>query len=291
VVRFVPGRILTEARGWSPGESPVLYREFAYDPQGVDVPGIDSVLLVVYREGHTRTRRTVGGPWRERRVRAGNISVLGVGQASAWEWERNIRVSHLYLPRATMANAAALAFDCGYERFTPTDRLCIDDPVLRGLVDALTGEMSAEQSSGRLLCDLVSRAIGVHVLRQYHQTDRAQDLILCGNDHGLSPTQKRRVTDFVAAHLCTDFSLGEMAGAAGLSESAFLRRFKESMSCTPWQFVMKARAERTVQLISETRLPLAEIAYRTGFSDQSHMTRIVKKHFGTTPGKLREARP
>jgi len=35
--------------------------------------------------------------------------------------------------------------------------------------------------------------------------------------------------------------------------------------------------------------PLAEIAARAGFADQSHFTREFKRHFGITPGHYRSA--
>ncbi len=47
------------------------------------------------------------------------------------------------------------------------------------------------------------------------------------------------------------------------------------------------RVHRAMALINDTRLSLAEIAFLTGFSDQAHMTRVMKKATGQTPGNLR----
>jgi len=66
-----------------------------------------------------------------------------------------------------------------------------------------------------------------------------------------------------------------------------LREFKQTFGDSPYQYVLARRVERATDLIRTTRLPLAEIAYATGFSDQSHMKRLVKRATGLTPNELR----
>ncbi len=48
-------------------------------------------------------------------------------------------------------------------------------------------------------------------------------------------------------------------------------------------YLRKLRIERAIKLLESTKYSLAEIAYLTGFSDQSHFTRIFKKHTGLPP--------
>jgi AraC family transcriptional regulator len=52
---------------------------------------------------------------------------------------------------------------------------------------------------------------------------------------------------------------------------------------------MLARVERAVALLRGSSLPLAEIAFQTGFADQSHMARHVRQHHGISPKALRLA--
>ena len=49
------------------------------------------------------------------------------------------------------------------------------------------------------------------------------------------------------------------------------------------EYIRKMRIEKAMQLISTTDYSLTEIAYLTGFSDQSHFTRIFKKQTGQLP--------
>jgi AraC family transcriptional regulator len=42
------------------------------------------------------------------------------------------------------------------------------------------------------------------------------------------------------------------------------------------------RLQRAIELVREAELSLAEIAARTGFADQSHLSRWVRRVYGVT---------
>jgi len=80
-----------------------------------------------------------------------------------------------------------------------------------------------------------------------------------------------------------------MADIAGLSPFHFSRTFARATGHSPHRYVMLARVERAVALLRRSSLPLAEIAFQTGFADQSHMARHVRQHHGISPKALRLA--
>lgn len=49
------------------------------------------------------------------------------------------------------------------------------------------------------------------------------------------------------------------------------------------EYIRKMRIEKAIHLMETSGYALTEIAYLTGFSDQSHFTRIFKKQTGQTP--------
>ena len=53
-------------------------------------------------------------------------------------------------------------------------------------------------------------------------------------------------------------------------------------------YIRKLRIEKAVQLLTASSHSLSEIAYLTGFSDQSHFNRIFKKYTGRNPSKYRK---
>ena len=54
------------------------------------------------------------------------------------------------------------------------------------------------------------------------------------------------------------------------------------------EYIRKQRIERAIELMQQPAYSLTEIAYLTGFSDQSHFTRIFKKHTGQNPSVYRK---
>lgn len=53
-------------------------------------------------------------------------------------------------------------------------------------------------------------------------------------------------------------------------------------------YIRKMRIEKAINLIETTAYSLTEIAYLTGFSDQSHFNRIFKKQTGENPSTFRK---
>lgn len=79
-------------------------------------------------------------------------------------------------------------------------------------------------------------------------------------------------------------SLKELAGLSSFSASHFLRTFRETVGLTPHAYMTQLRIERAAALL-RMGIPPIEVAVRTGFVDQSHLTRQFKRIFGITPGR------
>jgi transcriptional regulator GlxA family with amidase domain len=104
---------------------------------------------------------------------------------------------------------------------------------------------------------------------------------------GLSPRVSRRVREHITAHLNERIENRTLAALAGLSVCHFVRAFKQSHGMPPRQYIMKCRVERVRALLTETDLPLSEIAIASGFADQSHCCRCFRERVGATPGDYR----
>lgn len=83
-------------------------------------------------------------------------------------------------------------------------------------------------------------------------------------------------------------SLTALAHEAGLSRYQFLRAFAQATGLTPHAYLMQRRLHRARQLIGRG-VRLAEAAVDSGFSDQSHMTRLFVRSFGMAPGSYAKA--
>jgi len=104
---------------------------------------------------------------------------------------------------------------------------------------------------------------------------------------GLSAGAMRRVREYVEVHLGESIDLSMLAGVAGLSVHHFARQFKQSAGVTPHLYLTKKGVKRAQEMLVQTGLSLAEIAYAVGFFDQGHLARHFRLMLGTTPREFR----
>lgn len=127
----------------------------------------------------------------------------------------------------------------------------------------LAGNGVRSEIAGAILVEALERAIGV--------------------DGSGAVASLARATAFIEAHLDTALPVRAIARHAGVSESALYALFDAHFRMPPKRFVAQRRMERAALLLSETRLPVAEIAQRVGYGDQSAFTRAFRRFFGETP--------
>jgi AraC family transcriptional regulator len=95
-----------------------------------------------------------------------------------------------------------------------------------------------------------------------------------------------RLRDYVIAHLDEPIEVAALAEIAGRSPFHFSRVFTRSVGMTPHRWVVHLRLQRAIELVRDGRSSLAEIAARTGFADQSHLSRWVRRVNGVSLSQL-----
>jgi len=108
---------------------------------------------------------------------------------------------------------------------------------------------------------------------------------------GLPPRVLRRVREYIDAHIEKRISVEVLANLANLSVCYFVRAFKQSVGVTPHDYLIRRRVERTMELLSDTDMPLSQIALAAGFADQSHCARRFRQHVGMSPRDYRWSIP
>jgi len=85
------------------------------------------------------------------------------------------------------------------------------------------------------------------------------------------------------------FDLKKISSDLELNPSYLSREFSKYFEDLNFgEYVRKLRIEKAINLIQNTTYTLTEIAYMTGFSDQSHFTRIFKLQTGKNPSSYRK---
>ena len=84
-------------------------------------------------------------------------------------------------------------------------------------------------------------------------------------------------------------TMAEVARASGLGVSRFHELFRRETGRTPAEMLAEIRLDCAETLLGQTSLSIAEIALMVGYSEQSALTRSLRRRRGTTPRAFRRA--
>jgi AraC family transcriptional regulator len=191
---------------------------------------------------------------------------------------------HLWLGSGLVARVATEAFDLDPARLTvpPLDGLNL--PHLRAAMGAVDAELTAGAAGGRLAAESLANVLAVHLIRHILAPRRPARR----PDGALPRGRLRAVVEYIEDHLDDGLSLEKMAAVARLSTYHFAHQFKRATGLPPYQYVIMRRVERAKQLLEGGgNLPLAQVAARSGFADQSQFSHHFKRLASVTPGRFR----
>ena len=97
------------------------------------------------------------------------------------------------------------------------------------------------------------------------------------------------VTDFLNDNFAESTSLSELAQIAGVHRDHLARVFSKTHGTSIGEYVRRRRVAAAAGLLAGSAERISTIALRTGFSDQSHLTRVFKRITGVTPGLYRRS--
>lgn len=96
-----------------------------------------------------------------------------------------------------------------------------------------------------------------------------------------------KAMDYVRSHITEPLDGESVANALGVSRKTLCTRFKNDTGETFAAYVRRVRVERARRLLDTSDYEIAQIAYQTGFSSQSHLQTAFKNATGYTPREWR----
>jgi AraC family transcriptional regulator len=154
------------------------------------------------------------------------------------------------------------------------------DSVVYHLGKTLLSSLEQPDHTSKIFLDHILHALNCHLVCSYGGVTRSAPRFL----GGLSALQMRRATELLVAHLDGNIALRQVAEACELSVSHFARAFKKTFLRPPYKWLTERRVDMARDLMTNSRLPLADIAVQCGFADQSALNRSFKRIHGITPG-------
>src|SRR5256885_155059 len=80
---------------------------------------------------------------------------------------------------------------------------------------------------------------------------------------------------------------GASFGSDGAHPASLARAFRAHYGLSVGEYGRRLRLAGAAAELAGSETPLAEIAANAGFADQSHFTRVFRRHVGTTPARYR----
>jgi AraC family transcriptional regulator len=84
-------------------------------------------------------------------------------------------------------------------------------------------------------------------------------------------------------------SLDELGALSGHNGAHLAFAFREHFGLTIGDYVRARQLSVARRELLHSRIPISRVAAAAGFADQSHLTRVMRRALGTTPGQLRAA--
>lgn len=100
----------------------------------------------------------------------------------------------------------------------------------------------------------------------------------------------KNIVSYLHNHIYDPLDIDMLATRSGYTADYLNRRFKQEMGKTILDYATTLKIREAQSLILYSPMRLSEISHRLHFCDQSHFTKVFKKHVGCTPKQYRSDR-
>lgn len=97
----------------------------------------------------------------------------------------------------------------------------------------------------------------------------------------------KQMISFIQNNYKEDIALEQICKSSNVGRTKCTELFKKYVHLTPVDFLRNYRLEKSVELLRDTDMSMAEIAYEVGFSSASYYGEYFKKIIGMTPKHYR----
>jgi AraC family transcriptional regulator len=141
----------------------------------------------------------------------------------------------------------------------------------------LAGELRAEDAAA----PLAAEGFALELLAATTRETRAE------RPYARPPAWLGAAEELLRARLAERIGLAELAETVGVHPAYLARAFRAHYGLSVGEYGRRLRLAWAAAELAGSETPLAEIAANAGFADQSHFTRVFRRHVGTTPARYR----
>ena len=91
------------------------------------------------------------------------------------------------------------------------------------------------------------------------------------------------VCDLLDKDLSSSPTISELARSVGWNDTQLTQTFRNIMGVTIYEYRHRAAMDAAIRLLTESELPITQIAYEVGYQYSSNFSTAFRKEFGVTP--------
>lgn len=98
----------------------------------------------------------------------------------------------------------------------------------------------------------------------------------------------KHAMDYISHHYNERIRINELADYIGVNRSYLSNSFKKAIGCSPQEYLINLRMEKSKSMLRKTDKPIYEISNSVGYTDQLAFSKIFKHYYGVSPREYRE---
>ncbi|MBY3591026.1 helix-turn-helix transcriptional regulator [Rhizobium bangladeshense] len=260
---------------WSGGRFETARRGRTRGVEGRIAPDFHLIMVTLNGGAAHHAFRTDDGFRYEGRDVKGMVSFLPAGCSRelvlrdvAWEW-------------------GAIAIDPGVgspQILARKSFLINRDDFIYGMTAQMSGLLHRDGGLDATYCSTMALALCEYLMNRGEGGSSRRAKV----KYALTRRQVRDTYDRIDAGLAEPIAISDLSLPLGISEGHFFRAFRGATGQTPLEAISSRRMERAARLLSETDLPIIEIAALCGIASPSHFARLFRSHTGHSPSRWRD---
>ena len=238
-------------------------------------------FLNLFTAGRVRARWAMDGHNRIAEHGAGSLYLLPAGTSDFATWSGPSNRIVLVMEPRFLAGVLDETAHLSDVELIPN--WSFQDRHVAAILMALEADLEDGSPAGPIYGQSLSVALANYLIRRFAVRS------LPGHEyrHGMPPVRLSRVLDFIQQNCAQEIRLWQLADIAEMSPHYFCELFKKSTGITPYQYVLRCRMDRAKRLIRSPQFTVRQVAAATGFTDQSHFTKVFRRFVGVTPQEFR----
>ena len=223
--------------------------------------------------------RKLDNIYRHETANPGSVIVIP-SQVEHWSaWKDSARFVLLSIRPQILAQMAPGNISSDKIELIPAFAKSESDPLIASIAMAIEQQLERDPHGCEFYLEHLFNALLAHLIQNYCSVTPLYKEF----SDGLPRYKLKQAIAYINDNLNKSIKVTDIAKLVDISQYYFCRLFHNSTGLTPYQYVLRQRVIRAKDLIKNSKLPLADIAFECGFSSQSQMTQHFRKSVGVTP--------